>query len=65
MRDEMETLDFIVTGEKYDKFRKLAKELVNEAQRINAEPTLQYFGMTWNFDAAYKAHIDRIFKLRG
>lgn len=46
----------------YARLRYLARELSYEAKKLNVDPTLMIFGVTWNFEEAFKARIMRVFK---
>lgn len=54
-------MDQIMNPE-YERLRDLARELVYEAKKLNVDPTLMIFGVTWNFEEAFKSRLMRAFK---
>lgn len=47
---------------KFDKFRRMCRELVDEAVRLNIDDEVLCCGVAWNFNAVFQDRILRAFK---
>jgi hypothetical protein len=57
-------MENILSGNRYEKFRRLCLELSTEANIIDAPKDLMLYGVAWNFEHLYAERINKIFGVR-
>lgn len=51
-----------MTDPRYEKFRKLCRELSLEAKTINARKDIQFCGVAWDFEGLLASKIGRLIR---